>query len=330
MKNLPLKYAVEYLIQHTNRDGNQHLRCSNINKFLFILEMRLKESHIDLNLPYSWYLHGTMVESSSFEKMVGVLWSFYEPEDDINFYGTTITLDVRECSSEYYVSTPALSGAFNNSTEFPQTEPYLTVQKEIDALLGSYSSHGKFNPGYEQGLMKDCYEYAPFEFQRIYMMQFLPLIEKIISSTSYDETNSPLVEEERKEVEASLDSLVEIFPEEISKELFDLFLEYDDTMRLAITRDRSVLKTLVNDFLKVFASYLSIHHHEHIREDKIEEWKQQYPCVLEDYKKKLGEIRRKLLLKPDDETLQSVQKTGEQIIGLTRSIIADEKGIGWN
>jgi len=110
--------------------------------------------------------------------------------------------------------------------------------------------------------LDDAYAYAPFEFQRVFNRDFIKLLEKL---KSYDVS--------REEVELYLDMLIKMYHYSEMHELYDVFLEWDDTIRLALNFSSSLeVRNLANEFWLIFTEALRIKENENISEDIKASW----------------------------------------------------------
>ena len=69
-RNDELIYTIESIINKGNARA-KNLSKIHVYKFLYLAYIRLKEKDIDIHLPYSWYIHGTMIESTAFSRCTG-------------------------------------------------------------------------------------------------------------------------------------------------------------------------------------------------------------------------------------------------------------------
>ena len=233
MSNFHLRFAVEMLLKTANPRGEAYFRTTHFHKMVFLLYKRLKKKHLDLKLPYCWYHYGPYTNAVEFERQTGVALSYYTPEGE-----PTIAID--DVSRE----------------DIPPKDVAL-IENEARKIVNKYKTNEKYKVDYLNELLDDAYAYAPFESQRVFNRDFIKLLGKL---KSYDVS--------REEVKLYLDMLIKIYPYSEMHELYDAFLEWDDTIRLALNFSSSLeVSNLANEFWLIFTEALRIKENENISED---------------------------------------------------------------
>ena len=99
------------------------------------------------------------------------------------------------------------------------------------------------------------------------------------------------------QIKQYLPKLLNEFPDDFTG-LFDLFLEWENTMQLALTYNHTMSLKLLDDFWDIFARSLRIRKNENIPQYVIDQWNDRF--VREDlikFEKGLNINRNELLLK---------------------------------
>ena len=294
MTNNPtLKFAVETLLNKANSRGEAVLGATAFNKMVFLLYKRLngKGKKLDLNLPYCWYLWGPFIAQIEFEREVGIPLDYYAPKGD-----HTRVID--------HVS----------DIEIPTAEKRL-IEKEIDKMMKEFDDNGNINLDL---LLNRAYELAPYEFQKVFNRSFRPELNKF---------RSYLVSKE--EIAAYLDKLIETYPEEDMNELYDVFLEWDDTFRLALENNTSRIYILAEEFWGVFCKLLRVKKCYGISEDTIIKWSFSFIDSLHEYENRLENERNNLLKIHFDKQLTDakVQQIVDDVMELSHKIAIEYKQV---
>jgi hypothetical protein len=275
VRNLLLKYSTERLLNIVNPDGRYFFKKTTLNKMLYLLYLRLKERGIDIELPYFWFKYGTLADENQYLDVVGLPFSRYFTNDG---------------------STRAMHRVpYSNIEELNKS----IIDEEIGFLVRKYQDDtGYFVHDYLQLILNDVYATAPYEFQRTfnrgllkYVRQFRTLKRKKIPSKLKLGTDEVL------QIKQYLPKLLNEFPDDFTG-LFDLFLEWENTMQLALTYNHTMSLKLLDDFWDIFARSLRIRKNENIPQYVIDQWNDRF--VREDlikFEKGLNINRNELLLK---------------------------------
>jgi len=273
VRNLLLKFTVEMLLNQANPDGLPYFRTTHFNKMLFIIYKRLLEKGIDIKLPYCWYRFGTLVDANTFGSEVGTpLWT-YAPYN-------SQTIPFHDLSR----------------IDIPQREKEIIIS-EIADVIGIYGY--SFNRYNLDKLKEDDYSYAPFEFQKLFNRGFVLKVVELASGTN-------------DAIEDGLDSLIKSFPYDEMSELCDVFLEWEDSARLALDSDIKLLPTLTRDFCKIFCYLLRVKKNENINGEVVQIWHNDFLTELPDYHESL-ETNRECLL-GEYSTKRSVVSSTKDIV----------------
>ena len=294
MTNNPtLKFAVEALLNKANSRGDAVLGATAFNKMVFLLYKRLKRKgkQLDLRLPYCWYLWGPFIAHAEFEHEVGVPLDYYVPKGE----HTRVIDNVSD-------------------VEIPIAEKRL-IEKEIDKMLAEFDNNGIINLDL---LLNRAYELAPYEFQKVFNRSFRPELNKL---RSYSVS--------KEEIEAYLDRLLETYPEKEMEELYDVFLEWDDTFRLALENDTSRTYVLAEEFWGFFCKLLRVKQRYGVSRDTIINWSFSFKESLHQYENKLENERNDLLgiHFEKEQTDVKVQRIVGDVMELSHKIAIEYKPV---
>ncbi|MFA5294368.1 MAG: hypothetical protein WC382_02505 [Methanoregulaceae archaeon] len=274
VQNALLKYSIEKLLNVANPRGEYFFKKTHLNKMIYLLFLRLKEREIDIHLPYYWYRYGSLVDERSFEIMVGNPLSHYYTHDG---------------------STRAMS-------RVPQIDIDVSIRaaidEEIHALVRKYQNgKGLFFKGYLQQILDDAYATAPYEFQRTFNRGLLKYAERFRTPVRKKiPVSLHLQENEIASIREYLVILMNDFNDDFS-EIFDLFLEWEDTMQLSLKYDHKIALKILNEYWEFFVNLLRINKHENIPRSEVDEWIRKFhEHDLIIFKKNLKKTRNYLLL----------------------------------
>jgi len=231
-RNEYLIYTIESIIDAGNRRVS-NLTEIDVYKLLYLAYRRLKSVGIDIELPYSWYIHGTMVESRGFSYHTGGL-----------------------CLSEYFCDGYAAVNTYNLSSSLQiSSEKKSTIDAVVAELLNIYSSGHRIQ---RELLLKDVYAYAPYDFQREFKFNLF---------------DGDFNLKSRSQIREILDTLKSLYPRGNYPEVYHQYLRWDDTIRLVLGFDipNQELKQLCKLFWYYFASNLRLQENENLIESELEQ-----------------------------------------------------------
>lgn len=269
VQNPRLKFAVETLLKEANPAGEPYFKATHFHKMIYLFYERLKKKRIDIKLPYSWYHYGTYVDATEFERQVGVPFSYYVPDN-----GPTRAIGA--------VSTEGI----------PQSEVRIFGREANRLVNGFKRDDGWYMPDYLSMLLDKDYAYAPYKFQQLFNREFKMVLGQFKSYLASPE-----------EIEACLDRLIKEYPYNQAFELYDAFLEWDDTMRLALKySNASRVKELADKFWLIFTELTHVKKNENISADIVEPWSLAFFDKLDAYNWELDKERSELLRMSKIET----------------------------
>lgn len=268
-ENEALIYTTEYIIDKGNSIA-PNLTTISVYKLLYLAYKKLNEVGIDIKLPYSWYLHGTMIESTGYQSQTGLALGNYfcDGNSALNFY----------------------NASFNVSLD---RDTIQTIKSVVDDLLEKFSESGvswKIDD-----LIKVVYDDAPYEFQRTYKFELIKLDFNKISS---------------KDLLQVLDKLKAEYPADCYIDLYPTFLRWDDTMRLAIQLGiaNSDKKEMILDFWNIFAAKLRTTENENLLDSEIRTAVNFFNNKYAEYRQKLRITRERYLLQLTDSPLLPLEE----------------------
>ncbi|KAF5029024.1 hypothetical protein DSECCO2_652910 [anaerobic digester metagenome] len=245
-KNPLLKYSVEALLAEANPAGEPFFRKTHLYKTLFLLHQNLKAQGIDIGLPYCWYLHGPLIEATTFEEQTGTpLASYLRPD------GSTVP--------PHHIHDEGLAEK-------------QVILREIEKILQKYRSKTRWADGYGDRLVGDAYRLAPFRYQRTFKREYLVYLSSLsdeprLYDYAYDRISSGILQ--------YLDTLIKQFPEDEMGELLDTYLAWDDTARLFV-ETRNPLDPLSNRYWEIFCGLLRVHKNENVPEEIVDRWERSF------------------------------------------------------
>jgi hypothetical protein len=274
--NLYLKFAVEALLNAANPKGEPYFKTTHLHKMMFLLYKRLQRKNIDLKLPYSWYHFGPFMDAVEFERQVGISLSYYAPDGE----------------ATHAIGHVAYEG-------LPLRDAQL-IEMESNKLVNEFKEGSRYKSDYLNLLLDSAYRYAPFEFQKAFNRGLVLAINQL---KSHNVSNV--------EIELYLDHLVKIYPYSEMHELYDAFLEWDDTIRLALVYNKPIyVANLAMDYWYIYSELLRIKENENLSEDIINRWSLEFPDKYDRYVAKIERERAKLLREYRTEQLSSIESQG--------------------
>jgi hypothetical protein len=181
------------------------------------------------------------------------------------------------------------------------------IDEEIHALVRKYQNgSGCFVADYLQLVLDDAYDTAPYDFQRSFNRGLLryadqfrtPKRKKIPVSLS-------LKDSEVSSIQDYLKILGYDFNDDFS-DIFDLFLEWEDTMQLALKYNHSLALMLLHEYWEFFVRLLRIKQHENIPQSEVDRWIKTFnEKDIISFEKQLKRTRNELLLQDLDSTPDS-------------------------
>ncbi len=281
VRNPLLKYSVETLLVEANPSGGPFFRKTHLYKALFLLHQNLKKRDIDLALPYCWYLHGPLIEATTFEEQTGTpLIGYLQPDG--------ATAPVRHAHDE------GMTG-----------EEKRIITQEIRKVLGKYRSGTVWEEGYGSKLVGEAYKLAPFEYQRTFKREYIAYLASLSNEPQLYDSVYDLIS---RNLLRYLDRLIKQFPENEMSELLDAYLEWDDTARLFVEAHEP-LGTLSDRYWEIFCGLLRVRKNENVSSEIVDGWERSFAQELPIYNYNLeiahdnvlGRLEQSQTNTPDEE-----------------------------
>ena len=295
--NNRLLYAVEVLLCEANPDGI-YFGKTTFYKLLFLLMERLLARGIDIKLPYSWYRYGTMVERQEFFAMTGVPLIHYAPQQ-----GSTIRIETI------------------SDRDLPINERQIIIE-EARKLLSEFPEQDYLENRNRDRYVDIIYERAPLPFQKLFSRNFLKDVKNLRNMPRILTCNQRII------FEKYLDELLSVYPVNEMEDLYDTYLEWDDTFRLALENNPIVLDPLATDFWNIFCRLLRTRFNGNIPKNSILDWTLRFHEEdLPNYKERLAAAREELLemhtkITPPDN---DVEKITDKMMKLSYTLAIEER-----
>lgn len=259
-----LEYSIDSLLKAFNPERKPVLKNYHFSKLMNLLDTRLKKQGIDIELPGYWYKYGFYIEPRFLDITL--------PRKFTEFY----TLDD--------VVVPPLHIKKDHELEEG-------IKYKIDSTIRDLWKKYGFKRKYGEKAKKDSYESnSPYKFNTIFQDYIEFVNRKETGFVSRNDQLGPV-----------LDDLLNNFPDEIFPELFDMYLEWDDTTRLILDcvpskKQYSLTIELRDKFWDVFSNGVRIRHHQNIPDESIVDgWKQKYEESIPVFHRELENIREEIL-----------------------------------
>jgi hypothetical protein len=282
--NYLLEYAIDSLLKTFNPDRKPVMPKYTFFKLMNLLDTRLRKQGIDIELPGYWYKFGFYIEPSFLDIVL--------PQPFTKFYMIDST----------HVVPP-----IHPNRKYQIVDH---VKTKIDSTVYWLWKQFGFKPGYGAKVKKESYEInSPYKFNTIFQ-EYIKIAER-------DET---CLIPKRESLEPLLDSLLSEFPEKEFPELYNIYLEWDDTTRLILDyvpgkKKDELIRELMELFWETYSTGVKIRHNQHIPiPDILQRWKKEYELSTPDTYKQIENIRTKVLLDHykasgrDDELVRQLMK----------------------
>ncbi|MDO9517177.1 MAG: hypothetical protein Q7J10_03905 [Methanosarcinaceae archaeon] len=275
-----LEYSIDSLLKVFNPDRKPILYKYHFFKLMNLLDSELKTQGVDIKLPGYWYKYGFYV--------------------DLNFLDIVLP---RKFTKNYVLNNTIVPAA-RTRREY-KIEP--DIKRKVDLAVHRLWNQYGFKSKYGEKAKKDSYEInAPYKFNSIFQDYIETVKRKEVGFTSRKEQLEPL-----------LDNLLNTFSEEDFSELFDVYLEWDDTTRLIIDcisnkEQYDLTNSLMELFWDVYSNGVKIIHNQNIPDDEIiVKWKKSYKASIPILYEQIEDVREGIISKHHetfDENVETVTK----------------------
>lgn len=264
--NFLLEYAIDSLLKTFNQERKPVMKKAHFFKLMNLLDTRLKNQEVDIGLPGYWYKYGFYIE--------------------INHLNSVLP---RDFSKFYIINDTFIVPPLNPRKKYEILDE---IKNKIDSTIRSLWQQFGFKPGYGAAIKKKSYEInAPYKFNSIFQ-EYIDIVNRTETGfISKKETLEPV-----------LDKLLSEFPDKNFSELYDTYLEWDDTTRLCIDllsgkKQDELIKDLEELFWETFSKGVRIRHNQNIPDPEIiTRWKIEYEHEIPKTHKHIENIRNSLLL----------------------------------
>lgn len=274
--NIVLGYTIDALLQNFNPDRKKIMKKSSFFKLMNLIDIRLKKSGIDIKLPGYWYKYGFYIE----------------PE----FLDLTLK---KEFQKTYILDNQFVLPPSKISVYKIPYEIRVLIDQEIEGVVRKY----RYVKKYGELAKEDSYLLnSPYKFNTIFQ-DYLKII------TRKERPIIPIADK----LELLLDSLLSAFPEVDFSDIYDIYLNWDDTSRLIIAHveerhQMEPINEITNVFWDLYSNGVRIKHHQNLPDEKIvNHWIQIHKENLGSINQKILKIRKKILL----ENYSSSEKNTE-------------------
>jgi hypothetical protein len=260
-----LEYSIDSLLKAFNTYRKPVLNHSHFSKLMNLLDTRLRKQGIDMELPGYWYKYGFYIEPRFLDSAL--------PRKFTEYY----TLD---------------------DTVVPPMHPKrdyglkADIKKTIDSIVRYLWKQYGYKSDYGKKVKSDSYQInSPYDFNTIFQ-DYIDVVNRKERGFG----------SRKDQLESLLDDLLNNFPEDDFPELFDLYLEWDDTVRLILDcisseKQYSLIVDLRDKFWDVFSEGVRIIHHQNIPDEKsiIDEWERKYEQSIPAFYHELEDLREEIL-----------------------------------
>lgn len=263
--NYILDYSIDSLIKAFNPHCKQVMNKTHFFKLMNLLDTRLKTQDIDIGLPGYWYQYGFYVELPFFDAVLPRKFSEQYMRGNC-MYPSRLSKDSYNIASH--------------------------IKNTIDSVINNLWNQFGYQSGYGQLAKDESYKVnAPYKFNTIFQ-EYLEIVNrKEVGFASKKEILEPI-----------LNNLLSEFPENDYPELYDIYLEWDDTTRLILDCvpagkiQNDVVKALKDLFWKTYSKGVRIQHNQNIPIDNlVNKWREEYDILVPDVYNSIEDIRKKVL-----------------------------------
>jgi hypothetical protein len=268
----PPEYLVYRVLWELRENTGGETGRTKFHKLCILADKKLNEEYNrNIGLPQYWYKYGkTLAES--------------EIDDTVTFSPTSN----HRRGYAYYPADQVSESDFDHLDEDLKDDIFQVAIEVVD-------EHG--DKDYQE-LEKYQYEnFPPHEFVTAYadLRWYLSTISSDKNQKTIEYFTDP---SEKSTIEELLDEMLVSFDEDEFEEIYDLYLDWDDTVRLLNEEGASARELL--DFTETFIeaiakAVLRFKNQSHISDQRLNEWKEEKEKVLNDLEKKIQRRRKSTL-----------------------------------
>jgi hypothetical protein len=268
------EYLCYELLRQLDRRQNEgrSVTITQFRKLTAVADRLLAEEHgAETGLPRYWYRYGEVANNEALG-------------DDV------FTISPAQWGGKKVSVAPGVTDG-----QFSVGEDYRSAVHEVVRTL--VSEFG--NERSELIKQRQYEEFAPNEFVsafdafRSYIQstdQHTPTLDSFVSGRDSTSREDEALER--------LDDLLVLYPKELYDQMYDLFLDWEDTVRLLLEQERSFeeIDDIQEDFWRTFSRVeLRIHHQQNTPSEQLARWMEERDDLRSAYESKLRELRDDLL-----------------------------------
>lgn len=265
--NYTLDYSIDSLIKAFNPHCKQVMNKTHFFKLMNLLDTRLKTQKIDIGLPGYWYQYGFYIEPQFLDAVLP-----------------------RKFSEQYMRGNCIYPSRLSKDSS--NMAPH--IKNAIDSVINNLWKQFGYQSGYGQLAKDESYKVnAPYKFNTIFQEYIEIVNRKEVGFASKKEM-----------LESILDNLLSEFPENDYPELYDIYLEWDDTTRLILDYvpagkiQNETVNALKDLFWKTYSKGVRLQHNQNIPVDNlVNKWREEYEILVPDVYKIIEDIRKNVLSK---------------------------------
>lgn len=268
----PSEYLLYRVLWELRENTGGETGRTKFHKLCILADKKLNEEYDrDIGLPQYWYKYGKTLAESEIDGAVA-----FTPHSN------------HRRGFAYYPADQVSESDFDHLEEDLKDDIFEVAIEVVD-------EHGEKD---YQELEKYQYEnFPPHEFVTAYgnFRWYLSSISLDRNQKTFENFTAP---SEKSRIEELLDEMLVSFDEDEFEEIYDLYLDWDDTVRLLNEEGASARELL--DFTETFIeaiakAVLRFKDQSYISESRLEEWEEEKGKVLNDLEKKIQRRRRSTL-----------------------------------
>ena len=265
------EYLGYLMLEHLYEVDNRPVSRSKFWKLCCIADRHLTDSEdLDIGFPRYWYKYGELAAAHDVSR------GFFNAPSARFWTGQEFHPDREIPDHEFDVSQPV--------REAIERAVRITVDRFGQSSVDEIKAHQYRKQAPNEFI--EAYSRMRAQFEAVNLNQQELLAEHTEGGTE-------------AYFEQMLDEMLETFPRRRYEDVLDLYLRWEDTMRLMLEADAGFQE--LHDFLDFFIEKLSeivlrFEHNSNIPESRFEEWREQKPVSKEELENEIEEMRRKYLL----------------------------------
>lgn len=271
----PSEYLFYRVLVDRDNQNDRETSRTRIHKLCCLSDRRLKETYgHDIGFPKHWDKYGRVAEEHSINRDI-----IFGP--NANTFG----------GQAYYPADQVSETDFDHIDSELKEDIFRAVRETI-------KKHGEKTSEELQEIQYS--NYSPNKFIQLYgdLRWHLAALSLEQDKPQQSTVSAFHSEPKRSEVERLLDEMLINFPEEEYSEIYNLYLTWDDTMRLLEENDarpREKLDFLENFIQKLSKIVLRFEHRSDIPDYRIERWREDKPRHKQELEDQINRVRERAL-----------------------------------